>query len=101
MKIKRFAGYGSVNATKISSRKYTNPYGETITEIKIRVRGNHERGIQYNDWDSYGASNWLLTNHFMKGFNPNDVIKFTTQDWYEKLPNGIDEEVCDYTFLVR
>lgn len=100
MRIKHFAGYGLVNAQKISSRNFVNEYGDKMTEVKIRVRGNHERGLEIGNWDSYGAYNWLLSK-FCKSLDYTKCsIFFTTEDWYEKVGN-IDEEVCEYTFLIR
>ena len=49
MKIKHWAGYGCVNARKISDGSCT---------LHVRVEGNHEQGLIRSD--SYDLYNWLV-----------------------------------------
>jgi len=93
MKIKHIFGYGNVNATKISEKTVTTQWGEKIKEIKIRVEGNHERGIKFEDYDAF---NWLVKKHFGKGYEYNNLITFYCNPIYN---NGID--TCEYTFGIE
>lgn len=86
MKIKHWQGYGSVLASKVS-KNVNNSLG--ITELHIRVKGNHEYGIACND--SYTVANWLV-KHFDKSFNnPRSVVDMKLT---ENSENGVD--ICDY-----
>ena len=91
MKIKHFAGYGSVTATKVSKTK-----ADGNTKMVIRVKGNHERGIDRNDL--YDAVNWLLKKFDKSVDNWMDVKDFFINDYYITEGN-LDVEVCDYTFV--
>lgn len=44
MKIKHFAGYGSVNAVKLSKKNITDTFGNEKVELVVKVSGNHEWG---------------------------------------------------------
>lgn len=51
MKIKHFAGYGTVTARKIKNGSCT---------LHVRVEGNHECGLERDAWDTYGLYEWLV-----------------------------------------
>lgn len=97
MKIKHWQGYGSVNATKVSSTTCTDMYGNKLKKVIIKVKGNHEWGIARQD--IYDCVNWLL-KHFVKGVTVKDIYNMSLNDYYV-TENGIDVEVCDYTFLIK
>ena len=86
MKIKHFAGYGSVEAKKISRKER-----DGIVELHIQVRGNHEWGIERND--AYDFVNWL-GKRFDKGLTDYRQIRSfkTESEWDSK--NSTD--VCNY-----
>lgn len=52
MKLKHFAGYGTVNATRIRDNKQTG------AALHIQVKGNHECGLVRDD--EYDLFNWLV-----------------------------------------
>lgn len=96
MKLKHFAGYGSVEVTKKSKTKVTDVYGNTKTKLVLQVKGNHEWGNVRDD--IYDVRRWIF-NRFEKNFNDNDWdIKMSIQDDYVR-ENGIDVEVATYTFI--
>ena len=91
MKIKHFAGYGSVQAKKLS--KTTN---NGKTKLVVEVKGNHERGLVRED--IYDVRRWIF-NKFEKNFNGNDYeIDMTINDDYVREGNS-DVEVATYTFI--
>ena len=91
MKIKHFAGYGSVQAKKVSKTKIGDK-----TKLVVEVKGNHEWGIVRND--IYDVRRWIF-NQFEKNFNGEDYdIDMSIKDDYVK-ENGIDVEVATYTFI--
>ena len=91
MKIKHFAGYGSVQAKKLS--KTTN---NGKTKLVVEVKGNHERGLVRED--IYDVRRWIF-NKFERNFNGNDYeIDMTINDDYVREGN-IDVEVATYTFI--
>lgn len=55
MRIKHWAGYGSVNAKAIKRTLNTQTNTKTII---IEVSGDHERGLKR--YDEYDVYNWLL-----------------------------------------
>jgi len=96
MKLKHFAGYGSVEAKKQSKTTFTNEWGEKKTKLVLTVKGNHERGLVRDD--IYDVKHWLF-DRFEKGFNGNYYdITMSVQDDYI-CENGIDVEVATYTFI--
>lgn len=93
MKIKHFAGYGSIQARKVSQ---TTTGG--VTELVVEVKGNHERGLVRDD--IYDVRRWLF-NRFEKNFNgENYEIDMDIKDDYVQ-ENGLDVEVAIYTFKYR
>lgn len=96
MKVKHFAGYGSVEVKKESKTTFTNEYGEKKTKLVLVVKGNHEWGIVRDD--IYDVKRWIF-DKFEKNFTGNDYdIAMTVQDDYIK-ENGLDVEVATYTFI--
>lgn len=90
MKIKHFAGYGSVQAKKVSKTTIGNR-----TKLVVEVKGNHEWGLVRDD--IYDVRRWLF-NKFEKNFNGEDYeISMSIEDDYVK-ENNIDVEVATYTF---
>jgi len=96
MRVKHFAGYGSVEVKKVLKKAIINGYGENKTKLILRVKGNHEWGIVRND--IFDVRDWIF-NKFEKNFNGDDYdIYMDVQDEYIK-ENGIDVEVATYTFI--
>lgn len=90
MKIKHFAGYGSVQAKKVSKTTIGN-----MTKLVVEVKGNHEWGLVRDD--IYDVRRWLF-NKFEKNFKGEDYeISMSIEDDYVK-ENNIDVEVATYTF---
>lgn len=96
MKIKHFAGYGSVEVTKKLKTKVTDLWGNTKNKLVLQVKGNHEWGIVRND--VYDVRRWIFSR-FEKNFNgPDYEIQMSVDDRYVN-DNGIDVEVATYTFI--
>ena len=96
MKIKHFAGYGSVNAKLIENKIGFSEFGEPDEEISIahiKVWGNHERGIYREDY--IDIFNWLC-KRFVKGCTNYSKIIDMKIDWHFEKINGEHTEVCDY-----
>ena len=88
MKLKHFAGYGTVKATRVKDKNHT---------LHIRVQGNHEWGLVRKD---EGDLFMWLVRRFDKRVN--NLIA-----WYKMRPrisyqhgydNEAEEETCDYVF---
>ena len=96
MKIKHYAGYGTVEATKVSERKLD---GERF--IRIKVKGNHEYGIHLDD--IYEIAHWLLpkfSKEFKDGQKSYWDIKFMQlTDGYEKDDKGQTVDTCEYAIV--
>ena len=96
MKIKHFAGYGSVEAKKVSKTTFKDEYGEKKTKLVVSVKGNHEWGLVRDD--IYDVKHWLF-DRFEKNFSGDEFeISMTIKDDYIN-ENGIDVEVATYTFV--
>lgn len=98
MKIKHFAGYGNVEATKVSERTLSFTDEKYIV---IRVKGNHEYGIERND--TYDISRWLLPR-FVKGFKDGtydyrNIVSMSLHPDIEKGDNGESVDTCDYAIV--
>ena len=95
MKVKHFAGYGSVEVKKIS-KTIINGYGEKKTKMVLTVKGNHEWGNVLDD--IYDVKHWIF-DKFEKNFKGDYWnIAMSIEDTYIK-ENGIDVEVATYTFV--
>ena len=91
MKIKHFAGYGSVQAKKVSKTTCGDK-----KKLVVEVKGNHEWGLVRDD--IYDVKRWLF-NRFEKNFTGNDYdINMDIKDDYVN-ENGLDVEVATYTFI--
>ena len=99
MRIKHFQGYGFVNAKKERSYTRTNEYYEKEKVLVIHVWGNHEWGIERND--TYDIFNWLVTRFDKSVESYMDITDMTTNDYYEKNAEGLDEEHCVYTLTIK
>jgi hypothetical protein len=96
MRVKHFAGYGSVEVTKKSKTKFTDQWGDTKNKLVLEVRGDHECGNVRDD--IYDVRRWIF-NRFEKNFNGDDYdIQMSIEDYYVRK-NGIDVEVTTYTFI--
>jgi hypothetical protein len=96
MRIKHFAGYGTVEAKKVSKTTVTNQYGEKRNKLVVNVKGNHECGLVRND--IYDVKRWLF-DKFEKNFAGNyyQIIMDVKNDYIKE--NRIDVEVATYTFV--
>lgn len=98
MRLKHWQGYGIVNATKISDIKKTDDvYGQSFGELRIRVKGNHEWGLETDD--DYTIYHWLV-KRFNRSINYNDIIDVKPHSYYFKDGNSY-LDVCDYTILYK
>ena len=89
MRIKHFAGYGCVNATKIKHIKT----GENTQQIVIKVSGNHERGLYRND--KYDVYNWLVKRFCKDCADYKSIYYISVNLDYERI-NNLDTEVLTY-----
>lgn len=72
MRIKHWAGYGTVNAKKINDWHMVKPFGdETFRLIQIEVTGEHERGLCI--YDDYDIHRWL-GRYFAKDKTYKDLV---------------------------
>ena len=96
MKIKHFAGYGSVEAFKIYKKSVTDKFGEKKTQLAVKVKGNHEWGLERDD--TYTLYHWLI-KRFDKSVGDyyRLNIEYTKNDYYVE-ENNLDVECCDYVF---
>ena len=88
MKIKHFAGYGTVEATRIKNASCT---------LHVRVHGDHEWGLRRDD--DYDLFNWLVRRF--------DRSVTTYADWHRLNPRVFiiesssvpgKHDYCDYYF---
>lgn len=87
MKIKHWAGYGSMNAQKVKLERLPN----NMTGLHIRISGNHERGLRHDD--RYDIADKLV-KRFDKAFvDWRDITGVTIKSGYDK---ALGCEVCDY-----
>lgn len=88
MKIKHFAGYGCVNAKKVSKT-----IKDGIVTMTIEVSGNHEWGLRRDD--TYDCYNWLLEKFDKKVLGYKHIIDM------QVIGSTYDEndvEHCTYIF---
>ena len=87
MRIKHFAGYGTVNAKKLSERRYKYYISDDMgvyddghcKQIMVKVWGDHERGLERPFKDCYCIHGWLGTR-FAKGKDYKDLIDYQIVD---------------------
>lgn len=96
MRVKHFAGYGTVNVTKMSKEKFTNEHGEEKTKMVLFVKGNHEWGLECDD--IYNVRSWIF-DKFEKSFNGKDYEIDMDIDPDYVNENGEDVMVATYTFI--
>jgi hypothetical protein len=96
MKIKHFAGYGSVDVKKVSKGTFKNEWGEKKNKLVLSVKGNHEWGLVRDD--IYDVKHWLF-DRFEKNFKGQyyDINMLIKDDYIKE--NGLDVEVATYTFI--
>ena len=100
MKIKHFAGYGTVNAKKIGAKNEgTNIYGEPMKVVVIEVSGNHEWGLERDD--TYDIYNWLVKRFAKDCKSYTDIESMQVNDRYETDDKGFDVEHCTYTIKYK
>jgi len=95
MKIKHFAGYGSVQARKVSKTKTA----DGKTKLVVEVKGNHEWGLVRND--IYDVYHWLF-KRFEKNFDGSeyDIDMDIKDDYVDDENNKYGcVEVAIYTFI--
>lgn len=91
MRIKHFAGYGSVSAKKLKKQAIGN-----TTTLIVKVTGNHEQGLTRPFFDPYLIYNWIVKK-FDKRENIDYIhLNYTCDDGYE-ITNGISNEYAIYT----
>lgn len=92
MKVKHFAGYGSVTATKVSKTQK-----DGIVTMVIEVSGNHEWGLVVND--IYDGYNWLLERFDKKVLGYKHILSMDIKDnVYITDERGVDVGHCTYVF---
>jgi hypothetical protein len=97
MKLKHWHGYGSVNA-KVTEKSQTYT-GRFIKErvLRIKVWGNHERGLEINTGDKYELARWLGK---LGGFLEEEIKAYHVEHrGYEKIDNVSTEVVVYVVFL--
>lgn len=98
MKVKHFAGYGSVDVKKVSKTTVTNEWGEKENKLVLSVKGNHEWGLVRED--IFDVKRWIF-DKFEKGFK-GDIYDITMSIKNEYIKeNGLDVEVATYTFYYK
>lgn len=91
MKIKHYAGYGSVNAKKVSKTEK-----DGVVTMVIKVSGNHEWGLARND--IYDAYNWLLSKFDKKVLGYKHILDLQVYNNTYDMVNGEEVESCTYKF---
>ena len=96
MKVKHFAGYGSVEVKKQSKVNFTDEFGNKKTKLILVVKGNHERGIVRDD--IFDVKHWIF-DKFEKNFKGDyfNIEMFIENDYIKE--NGVGVEVAKYTFI--
>lgn len=94
MKIKHFAGYGTVEMKKILERKYTK-YGKPYWRVDILVSGDHECGINRSN-DVYTCIHWLLNK--VRKFKDISPCSNLVEVFYLDVSDSVEKGV--YTFMV-
>ena len=97
MKVKHFAGYGCVDISKVSERKFTTEFGEEKKELRIKVKGNHERGLVRDD--DFDAFNWLVKRFDKSVTDYRDITISSIVESYD-IENGVYVDVCVYTIII-
>lgn len=95
MRIKHFSGYGTVNAIKIEKKvvNKTTLYVENL--LKVKVTGNHERGLTRSFDDPYLIYNWIVKRFERKPVDFLTVEYSVINNQYETI-DGIETETAVY-----
>lgn len=96
MKIKHFAGYGTVNAKKIF-RKDIN----RTTTLRVLITGNHEYGLSKPFNDPYLIYNWIVKRYDKREVLLN-TLQYICDDGYT-YDNGSGKciEYAEYTICYQ
>lgn len=97
MRIKHWAGYGSVNATIVRSELNTATNEEKYI---IRVWGNHEMGLDRSD-DSYDVYNWLVKKTVRNYKNIDYKYGIIKNIDFNYISNIDNQEACEYTITLE
>lgn len=96
MRVKHFAGYGSVEAKKVLKKTFTDRWGNKKTRLVVFVKGNHEWGLVRES--IFDVKSWLF-DKFEKHFGGEDYdIEMSIESNYIK-EKGLDVETATYTFI--
>lgn len=96
MKLKHWAGYGSVQAEKVE-RSYNTKTG--CNRMVIKVSGLHECGLDRSRY-KYDCFNWLLKRFDKKVANLDDRI-IDKIDYTESWDSTNRVDIAYYTFTYR
>lgn len=91
MNIKHWAGYGVVEATKVSKKTAKNG----MVTLVVMVKGNHERGLERGLWDEYLLYEWLVKRFDRKAQYGNHMFQRIHAD--DDCSKSV--ETCEYTFV--
>lgn len=97
MRIKHWAGYGTVTATKVSDHTYKWNHRR---QIKVRVTGNHEMGLTRTFYDPSCIWHWL-GKRFVKGKTYADFAEYMVLENGYARNNGVDEEYAVYLLVYK
>lgn len=75
MRIKHWAGYGTVNAKKVTDYHHCR-YARKFRVIQIEITGDHERGLCR--YDGYDIHHWL-GKYFAKDKTYKDLVNYDVQ----------------------
>lgn len=80
MKLKHFAGYGTVNVERTGKKPFHSNYDDyTYTLMAFRISGNHEQGLEPRFHDEYTIQHWL--KRWTKGYIVTDYWTQDCSDW--------------------
>lgn len=96
MKLKHWAGYGCVEAKKLS-KKVDKKTG--LTTLVVMVKGNHECGLERPTWDEPLLSRWLV-ERFDRSVNFHyGMFKSINEESAYVEENGMYVDTCKFTFV--
>lgn len=93
MRKKHWQGYGVLDIKKIKDTKK-----DGIRNIEIRVRGNHEYGLELPYNDKYTLAQWLGS---VGKFTYDEVISYTNGAEEYELIDGLSTGVCYYNIKAK
>lgn len=97
MKIKHYAGYGTVEIKRINTTKF-----DGRKAITVAVYGNHEYGLLRPFYDPWCIHNWI-GKKFAKGKTYTDLIDYRVleHDYARDDIKGIDVEYAIYRLVYK